>query len=81
VLGLRIEDGALSHEGRWLRLRPTERTAAEQAAHPGLSGLPAFTVDPRDRDRVAEALRGQLVATQRTANGALLTATGVEVRD
>ncbi|MGW1551836.1 ROK family protein, partial [Streptomyces sp. NPDC002346] len=28
---------------------------------------PALTVDPRDRDRVREALRGQLIATQRAA--------------
>ncbi len=35
-------------------------------------------MDPRDRDRVREALRGQLVASQRAANGAVLAATGVQ---
>ncbi|MGC0333785.1 glycosidase [Streptomyces sp. SAI-170] len=77
---LSIVDGALSDEGRWLRLTPAELTAAQKAAHPDLAGLPAFTVDPRDRDRIAEAQRGQLVATQRVGNGALLAATGVDVR-
>ncbi|OSZ55372.1 sulfonate ABC transporter ATP-binding protein, partial [Streptomyces pharetrae CZA14] len=74
-----IEEGALSHEGHWLRLAPTTLSDAQKAAHPHLKDHPAFTVDPRDRDRVRTALRGQVIATQRAANGALLAATGVQI--
>lgn len=57
---------------------PSALTDAQKAKHPNLKDYPAFTVDVRDRDRVREALRGQLIATQRAANGALLAATGVQ---
>ncbi|MFI9585608.1 pullulanase-type alpha-1,6-glucosidase [Streptomyces sp. NPDC052236] len=76
--GISVVDGALSDEGRWLRLSPAALTDAQKAKYPHLADYPAFTVDPRDRDRVRESLRGQLVATQRAANGALLAATGVQ---
>ncbi|AWK08209.1 pullulanase-type alpha-1,6-glucosidase [Streptomyces spongiicola] len=77
--GIEVVDGALSDEGHWLRLDPSELTADQKARFPHLKDLPAFTVDPRDRDRVEKALRGQLIATQRAANGALLAATGVQI--
>ncbi|MFF3729046.1 pullulanase-type alpha-1,6-glucosidase [Streptomyces sp. NPDC002476] len=73
-----VVDGALSDEGRWLRLTPSALTDAQKAKYPNLKDYPAFTVDVRDRDRVREALRGQLIATQRAADGALLAATGVQ---
>lgn len=76
--GISVVDGALSDEGRWLRLTPSALTDAQKAKYPHLKDYSAFTVDPRDRDRVREALRGQLIATQRAANGALLAATGVQ---
>ncbi len=76
--GISVEDGALSDEGRWLRLAPAALTDAQKARYPHLKEFPAFTVDPRDRDRVRASLRGQIVATQRAANGALLAATGVQ---
>ncbi|MFD5042046.1 pullulanase-type alpha-1,6-glucosidase [Streptomyces sp. NPDC058377] len=76
--GISVVDGALSDEGRWLRLGATGLTDAQKAKYPHLADYPAFTVDPRDRDRVRESLRGQLIATQRAANGALLAATGVQ---
>ncbi|MFJ8857214.1 pullulanase-type alpha-1,6-glucosidase [Streptomyces sp. NPDC102451] len=76
--GISVVDGALSDEGRWLRLGATQLTDAQKAKYPHLKDYPAFTVDPRDRDRVRESLRGQLIATQRAANGALLAATGVQ---
>ncbi|MYQ85741.1 MULTISPECIES: pullulanase-type alpha-1,6-glucosidase [unclassified Streptomyces] len=76
--GISVVDGALSDEGQWLRLTPSALTDAQKAKHPNLKDYPAFTVDVRDRDRVREALRGQLIATQRAANGALLAATGVQ---
>jgi glycosidase len=76
---LAVEDGALTAEGRWLRLVPAELTAAQRAAHPDLAGLPAFRVDPRDADRIAEARRPhtQVIATGRAPNGALTAATTV----
>ncbi|MFI6863751.1 pullulanase-type alpha-1,6-glucosidase [Streptomyces sp. NPDC050421] len=76
--GISVVDGALSDEGQWLRLSPSALTDAHKAKYPHLKDYPAFTVDARDRDRVREALRGQLIATQRAANGALLAATGVQ---
>ncbi|NEE30342.1 DUF3372 domain-containing protein, partial [Streptomyces sp. SID7982] len=76
--GISVVDGALSDEGQWLRLQQGELSDAQKAKFPHLKDYPAFTVDPRDRDRVRESLRGQLIATQRAANGALLAATGVQ---
>ncbi|WP_327684605.1 pullulanase-type alpha-1,6-glucosidase [Streptomyces sp. NBC_00467] len=76
--GISVVDGALSDEGRWLRLGATALTDAQKAKYPHLKDYPAFTVDPRDRDRVRGALRGQVIATQRAAGGALLAATGVQ---
>ncbi|WP_328945005.1 pullulanase-type alpha-1,6-glucosidase [Streptomyces sp. NBC_00250] len=76
--GITVTDGALNTEGQWLRLDQTALTDAQKAKYPHLKDYPAFTVDPRDTDRVRDSLRGQLVATQRAANGALLAATGVQ---
>lgn len=78
--GITVEDGALSGEGQWLRLSPSALTDAQKAAYPHLKDYPAFTVDARDRDRVRASLSGQLIATQRAANGALLAATGVQTQ-
>ncbi|MGW2508501.1 pullulanase-type alpha-1,6-glucosidase [Streptomyces scopuliridis] len=78
--GITVEDGALSDEGQWLRLSPAALTDAQKAAYPHLKDYPAFTVDVRDRDRIRESLSGQLIATQRAANGALLAATGVQTQ-
>ncbi len=77
---LAVQDGTLTGEDRahWLRLNRTALTDAQKAAFPHLAQYTAYSVDPRDRDRVRTALRGQLIATQRAANGALLTATGVQ---
>ncbi|MER5737513.1 pullulanase-type alpha-1,6-glucosidase [Streptomyces sp. NPDC002262] len=76
--GITATDGVLSDEGQWLRLNPGGLTDAQKAKFPHLEDYPAFTVDPRDADRVRASLRGQLIATQRAANGALLAATGVQ---
>ncbi|MFF3497707.1 pullulanase-type alpha-1,6-glucosidase [Streptomyces sp. NPDC003247] len=67
-----------SDDERWLRLTKTTLTDAQKATFPHLKDYTAWSVDPRDRDRVREALRGQVVATQRAANGAVLAATGVQ---
>jgi pullulanase-type alpha-1,6-glucosidase len=81
--GIAVKDGALSGEGHWIRLTrvPTGLTDAQLAKFPQLKGYSAFTVDPRDRGRIKDALRGQLIATQRAAGGgALLAATGVQTQ-
>lgn len=75
-----VKDGALtSNDERWLRLSKTSLTDAQKAKFPHLKNYAAWSVDPRDRDRVREALRGQLVASQRAANGAVPAATGVQI--
>ncbi|MGV9844891.1 pullulanase-type alpha-1,6-glucosidase [Streptomyces fungicidicus] len=75
-----VRDGALdSSDARWLRLARTTLTDAQKAKFPHLAKGTAWTVDPRDRDRVREALRGQVVAAQHAANGAVLAATGVQI--
>ncbi|WP_328746759.1 pullulanase-type alpha-1,6-glucosidase [Streptomyces sp. NBC_00285] len=75
-----VDGGALtSDDERWLRLTRTALTDAQKAKFPHLKDYTAWSVDPRDRDRVRQALSGQLVASQRAANGAVLTATGVQI--
>ena len=77
---VKVKDGALaSDDERWLRLDRATLTEAQKARFPHLKAYTAWSVDPRDRDRVREALRGQLVASQRAANGAVLAATGVQI--
>ncbi|MGV9885834.1 pullulanase-type alpha-1,6-glucosidase [Streptomyces sp. NPDC003395] len=75
-----VKDGMLtSDDERWIRLSKTTLTDAQKAKFPHLKDYTAWSVDPRDRDRVREALRGQLVLTQRAVNGAVLAATGVQI--
>ncbi|GGJ64733.1 pullulanase-type alpha-1,6-glucosidase [Streptomyces brasiliensis] len=75
-----VKDGALtSDDEHWLRLSKTTLTDAQKAKFPHLKDYTTWSVDPRDRDRVRAALRGQLVASQRAANGAVLAATGVQI--
>ncbi len=77
--GITLQHGSLSDEGRWLRLNPAQLTDAQRAAHPQFSDYQAFTVDPRDRGRIAEARASrQVIATQRGQDGALLGATTVQ---
>ncbi|MER8010503.1 pullulanase-type alpha-1,6-glucosidase [Streptomyces sp. NPDC094149] len=75
-----VKDGTLtSDDERWLRLSKTTLTDAQKAKFPYLKDYTAWSVDPRDRDRVRGALDGQIVASQRAANGAVLAATGVQI--
>ncbi|MGX1370532.1 pullulanase-type alpha-1,6-glucosidase [Streptomyces canus] len=75
-----VRGGALtSDDERWLRLARTSLTDAQKEKFPHLKAYTAWTVDARDRDRVREALNGQVVASQRAANGAVLAATGVQI--
>ncbi|MGW1948894.1 pullulanase-type alpha-1,6-glucosidase, partial [Streptomyces sp. NPDC001940] len=78
--GITVKEGALSDEGQWLRLNKAAGglTDAQLARFPQLKKYDAYTVDPRDRDRVGDALKSQLILTRRIANGALVTATGVQ---
>ncbi|GAU69463.1 glucosidase [Streptomyces sp. NBRC 110611] len=71
-----------SATGGRIRLTPGTLSPAERAAFPHLTGYPAFTVDPRDRDLARTALRSRLVAVQRPAAGrrtAAATTTGVQI--
>ncbi|OIJ98019.1 pullulanase-type alpha-1,6-glucosidase [Streptomyces colonosanans] len=75
-----VKGGTLtSDDERWLRLTRTTLTDAQKAKFPHLKDYTAWSVDPRDRDRVRQALGGQIVASQRAANGAVLAATGVQI--
>ncbi|GEC09293.1 1,4-alpha-glucan branching enzyme [Streptomyces spinoverrucosus] len=77
---IKAENGTLTgDDAQWLRLSKTTLTDAQKARFPHLKDYTAWSVDPRDRDRVREALRGQVVASQRAANGAVLAATGVQI--
>ncbi|WP_109001284.1 pullulanase-type alpha-1,6-glucosidase [Streptomyces rishiriensis] len=74
-----VRDGRLTGDAQWLRLTKSALTDAQKAKYPHLKDYTAWSVDPRDRDRVREALTGQVVASQRTADGAVLAATGVQI--
>ncbi|MFD3932029.1 pullulanase-type alpha-1,6-glucosidase [Streptomyces sp. NPDC058614] len=76
---IEVKDGALTGDAKWLRLSKSTLTDAQKAAFPHLKDYTAWTVDPRDRNRVREALNGQVVASQRAVNGAVLAATGVQI--
>ncbi|MFF4451543.1 pullulanase-type alpha-1,6-glucosidase [Streptomyces goshikiensis] len=78
---IKAANGALTgaDTARWLRLAPSGLTEAQKRKFPHLASYTAYTVDPRDREGVREALRGQLVASARAANGAVLAATGVQL--
>ncbi|MFE7208855.1 pullulanase-type alpha-1,6-glucosidase [Streptomyces sp. NPDC057611] len=75
-----VQNGTLtSDDERWLRLVRTTLSDTQKAKFPHLKDYTAWSVDSRDRARVREALRGQVVASQRGANGAVLAATGVQL--
>ncbi|MEV8591779.1 pullulanase-type alpha-1,6-glucosidase [Streptomyces sp. NPDC052012] len=77
---IKVQDGTLTGaDARWLRLTRTSLTDAQKAKFPHLKDVTAWSVDPRDRDGVRAALRGQVVASQRAVNGAVLAATGVQI--
>ncbi|MFC5955670.1 pullulanase-type alpha-1,6-glucosidase [Streptomyces pratens] len=77
---VKAQDGTLvlGDDTRVIRLLPAALTDAQKEKFPHLKDGTAHSVDPRDRDRVREALRGQVVASQRSATGAVLAATGVQ---
>ncbi|GAA4192227.1 hypothetical protein GCM10022252_33280 [Streptosporangium oxazolinicum] len=77
--GIAYDKGDLTGDLRLIRLAPGTLTEAQKAKWPHLAGHTAFTVDPRDADLVREATRGQVVAVERDASGALLAATGTQL--
>ncbi|NGO77863.1 pullulanase-type alpha-1,6-glucosidase [Streptomyces sp. YC504] len=76
---LYARDGELDDDAKWLRLGKTELTEAQKSKFPHLAAKQAWSVDARDRDRVREALRGRVVATQRASNGAIVAGSGVQL--
>ncbi|AVT40538.1 pullulanase-type alpha-1,6-glucosidase [Plantactinospora sp. BB1] len=79
--GLAVRDGELVGTYTELPLRavPGGPTEAQRAKFPHLWQFQALKLDPRDRAKLAAALRGQLVLTERDAAGSLLGATGVQL--
>nr|WP_308294376.1 pullulanase-type alpha-1,6-glucosidase [Streptomyces sp. XM4193] len=79
--GAELVDGELSGAPHELKLAKVEGglTDEQRAAFPHLAGHAAYSIAEDDRDRVAEATRGQLVATQRDGDGALTAASGVQI--
>ncbi|GIJ30661.1 1,4-alpha-glucan branching enzyme [Micromonospora qiuiae] len=79
--GVRVVDGELT--GTYTSLPLTAQrnglTEAQRAAFPHLWDHRAFTLDRRDLAGVPAALRGQLLVTERAADGTLLGATGVQI--
>ncbi|MFC6021034.1 pullulanase-type alpha-1,6-glucosidase, partial [Plantactinospora solaniradicis] len=79
--GLAVVDGELTGTYTELPLRAKRNglTEAQRAQFPHLWQYHALGLDPRDQAKVAAALRGQLVVTERDQTGALLGATGVQL--
>ncbi|SCF04085.1 pullulanase-type alpha-1,6-glucosidase [Micromonospora mirobrigensis] len=79
--GLTVADGELSGTYTTLPLRAQRNglTEAQRAAYPHLWSYQAFSLDRADLGKVPAALRGQLVVTERDAEGKLLGATGVQI--
>ncbi|MCW3820715.1 pullulanase-type alpha-1,6-glucosidase [Micromonospora sp. DR5-3] len=79
--GLGISDGELTGTYTTLPLRAERNglTEAQRAAWPHLWSYRTFSLDRADLAKVPAALRGQLVVTERDAEGKLLGATGVQI--
>ncbi|WP_089156092.1 pullulanase-type alpha-1,6-glucosidase [Micromonospora sp. NBS 11-29] len=79
--GIGVVDGELTGTYTTLPLRARRNglTEAQRQAYPHLWASQAFTLDRADLAKVPAALRGQLVVTERDAEGALLRATGVQI--
>ncbi|MDI6098941.1 alpha-amylase family glycosyl hydrolase [Actinoplanes sp. NEAU-A12] len=77
--GITVADGELTGTYRTLRLTVQRNglTDRQRARFPDLWRYGAFRVAESDRRRLPEALRGQVVVTERDASGKLLSATGV----
>ncbi|WP_341716721.1 pullulanase-type alpha-1,6-glucosidase [Micromonospora sp. FIMYZ51] len=79
--GVRVVDGELvgTYTSLPLTAQRNGLTEAQRAAFPHLWDHRTFTLDRRDLAKVPAALRGQLLVTERAADGTLLAATGVQL--
>ncbi|WBB67455.1 pullulanase-type alpha-1,6-glucosidase [Micromonospora sp. WMMD812] len=79
--GVTVIDGELSGTYTTLPLSAQRNglTEAQRAAFPHLWAHRSFTLDQGDLAKVPAALRGQLLVTERDAEGGLLAATGVQI--
>jgi pullulanase-type alpha-1,6-glucosidase len=79
--GVTVADGELVGTYTTLPLdaRRNGLTEAQRSAFPHLWAYRSFTLDRRDLGKVPAALRGQLLVTERDAEGTLLAATGVQI--
>jgi pullulanase-type alpha-1,6-glucosidase len=79
--GLSIVDGELAGAYQSIRLSAQRYglTEAQRNRFPHLWAYHTFGLTTHDRNRIAAALRGQLVVTERDHEGALLSATGVQI--
>ncbi|WP_326563595.1 pullulanase-type alpha-1,6-glucosidase [Micromonospora peucetia] len=79
--GVTVVDGELAGTYSTLPLAAQRNglTEAQRAAFPHLWAHRGFTLDRRDLAKVPAALRGQLLVTERDAEGTLLAATGVQI--
>ncbi|MEV6375002.1 pullulanase-type alpha-1,6-glucosidase [Micromonospora musae] len=78
---VRVVDGELVGTYTTLPLdaRRNGLTEAQRAAFPHLWAYRSFALDRKDLAKVPAALRGQLLVTERDAEGRLLSATGVQL--
>ncbi|WP_431727459.1 pullulanase-type alpha-1,6-glucosidase [Verrucosispora sp. TAA-831] len=79
--GVRVVDGELvgTYTSVPLTARRNGLTEAQRDRFPHLWDRRAFTLDQRDLAKVPAALRGQVLVTERAADGTLLGATGVQI--
>ncbi|MFV2101241.1 pullulanase-type alpha-1,6-glucosidase [Micromonospora sp. LOL_024] len=79
--GVSVVDGELvgAYTSMPLTAQRNGLTEAQRAAFPHLWAHRAFTLDRSDLAGVPAALRGQLLVTERAADGTLLGATGVQI--
>ncbi|MEU4642807.1 pullulanase-type alpha-1,6-glucosidase [Micromonospora sp. NPDC023814] len=79
--GVAVADGELTGTYTTLPLTAQRNglTDAQRAAFPHLWAYRTFALDRRDLAKVPAALRGQLLVTERDAEGNLLAATGVQI--
>ncbi|MFG2050296.1 pullulanase-type alpha-1,6-glucosidase [Micromonospora sp. NPDC048935] len=79
--GVSVVDGELTGAYTSLPLRAQRNglTEAQRDRFPHLWSYRSLALDRRDLAKVPAALRGQLLVTERDAEGALLAATGVQI--
>ncbi|MGC4834702.1 pullulanase-type alpha-1,6-glucosidase [Micromonospora vinacea] len=79
--GVSVVDGELTGTYTTLPLRAQRNglTEAQRDRFPHLWSYRGFALDRADLAKVPAALRGQLLVTERDAEGALLAATGVQI--